>query len=145
MLTNLHQVITHNSVLKIISFVLGFTFWFSLSRSYITTSTYTVPVAVYGLASNYNLNAPESVQVTLRGRRADLAALHPQHVAVHVDGSQLHVGNNNLIISNATLFLPEHINVLSYIPLVNVITVTQHATNTQPAAATTERSPHAAT
>jgi len=145
MLTNLHQTITHSSVLKIISFILGFLFWFSLSRTYVVTTTYTVPVAVYGLPDGYKLDIPETVHVTLSGKRSDMRLLQAPNIAVHVDGSHLTVGQHNLEVSHTTLFLPEHINVLSYNPVPSIITVTQQEATKQPAAATTERSPHATT
>ena len=141
---SLKRTFTANITLKAISLILGYSFWFILSRSYTTTFTHTVPVALYGASADYTIDAPEQIHVTLSGKRSDLAELKRSELAVHVDGKNLQVGANPLIVSCATLFLPEHIKVLNYSPVPSIITVTAREQKT-PSAQSAERSCNATT
>lgn len=123
MYLTMKNILLHNVVLKVISGIIGITFWLMASQSYKATLQCTVPVCFYASPADRIIKAPETVSVTLCGKRNDLKALERSSLAIHINAQKLAIGPNRIVVSHATLFLPKSINVLNYTPLNSVITV----------------------
>lgn len=122
------NLLLNNIVLKVISSIIGITFWFIISQSHTMQLHLQIPVSFYNQRADVAIDAPETIQVTLRGLRANLQLLDLESLAVHIDAHTLLEGPNAMIVNHATLFLPEHINVVHYSPLNSVINVQSKTT-----------------
>ncbi len=102
--------------LKIISLILGYTFWHILSSSHASTAWINVPLCFYNVPEEKSIKAPEGLSVKISGKRDELRMLDLQELAIHINASQLHDGKNLLAITPETIFLPERIKLVHYSP-----------------------------
>lgn len=123
MMKTIKQLIFHNIPLKIVSLVGGYLLWVMISGSHVVNVTHHVPVGLYNTTSEQQIEAPETIVVTLQAPRHALYNLDVEELALHVDASRLQKGENHLHVDRSTLFLPEGINVVHYSPSNAVITV----------------------
>lgn len=117
--------LTSNLTLKILSLIMGYTFWFVWSQTQLTYCCLTVPLCVYNLAENAQIEAPETVDVQLAGKLRDIYHLNLDAVAVHVDGATLQEGSNPYTLTSEQLFVPDTITMVHYAPS-NVV-ISYHA------------------
>ncbi len=97
----------HSNLLKGIALVIGYTFWYIFGGSHASVVTLSVPLCFYNMpASTHIVDAPESISITLAGKRADIRALHQEHLAVHLDASCLRNGKQPITITERELMLP---------------------------------------
>lgn len=119
---NLYSALaTNKSIQKISALVIAFLYWSHLTSLQQQTITAQVPLCFYDLAAEHTLEAPETIVLTLRGKKSDLARIQLPALAAHCDASQLHAGKNGLMITHKELFLPETISVVHYTPLPLVV------------------------
>ncbi len=109
--------ILNNLTLKIVSLIIAYGFWHVASQMRPIDIWIDVPVCFYTVPHTAKIEAPEQVRINLAGRRDDLYNLDTNNLALHINGAALHVGANQLEISNKTLFLPERIKLVNYSPL----------------------------
>ena len=102
-------LVTNNLTLKVISLIMGFTFWFVWSDKQPTSCRVDVPLCVYNVPENAEFQAPETVKIQLSGKLKDLYDLDLDNLAVHIDGSTLHQGNNQCIVKNEQLLMPDDV------------------------------------
>ena len=102
--------------LKIISIILGYSFWYILSSSHTSTAWINIPLYFYNVPTEKSVNAPEVLSVKISGKRDELRMLDLQELAIHVNAAQLHDGKNLLTITPDTIFLPERIKLVHYSP-----------------------------
>lgn len=103
----------------------GYLVWAMVSQSHVITVAHVAPVCVYNASEQCKMNVPETVTIMLQGQRSLLYSLDTNEIAVHVDASRLHAGDNHLVVDRATLFLPDGINVVHYSPSNAVINITE--------------------
>jgi hypothetical protein len=135
---NIKNLLFSNIILKVVSFIIGATFWFIISQSHTRQLHREIPICFYGQQPDSTIDAPDTLRVTLRGTRAHLNLLDLDALALHIDAAKLHMGPNQISVNNATLFLPEQINVVHYSPLNGVITVQAKKISAQSESATHE-------
>ena len=111
---------TNRLVQKISAIVIAFFFWSQLTVLHQQTMTITIPLCFFN-QEQISLDAPETVSITLRGKKADLAQLHTSELAIHIDATKLEKGKNGIMITNKDIFLPESISVVHYYPLPLII------------------------
>lgn len=112
MILNLKKTLLNNAVLKAVSLIFGYTLWFVLSNAYTTSVWLEVPVCFYDTPEHVIVDAPETVKINLVGKRTDLRNLDMQHLAVHINGTRLKTGHQQLTVNHETLLLPHTINIL---------------------------------
>jgi hypothetical protein len=122
MAVKLRNLLTSNLPLKALSLIFGYTIWYVLGYTHSITIEKTVPLSFYATNRMWAIDAPETITVHLSGKRAHLRTLNYDELAVHIDGQTLNEGKNIVMISNETLFLPNSIKLVHYIPT----TVTAH-------------------
>jgi hypothetical protein len=106
-----------NAPLKIISFMLAYSFWALLNQMHPTMLNVTVPLCFYGEQKKGTvITAPETLKVTLSGKRNDLTNLDLTALAAHVDATTLASGPNKLILTREHLFVPPSCNLVHYKP-----------------------------
>jgi hypothetical protein len=101
--------VTNNLTLKVISLIMGFTFWFVWSDKQPTSCRVDVPLCVYNVPENAQFDAPETVKIQLSGKLKDLYDLDLDNLAVHIDGATLREGNNQCIVKNEQLLMPDDV------------------------------------
>jgi len=62
------------------------------------------------------IQAPETIQVELQGKRSDLLLLDLRALAVHINAHLLTEPLQTITISKKNLFLPDSINLVHYVP-----------------------------
>lgn len=102
--------------LKILALIFGTSLWYIFSQSHHDTMSIDVPVCFYDADKNIQLETPETIRVTLTGKRSDLVALELEHLAVHLDASKLNAKSSRLTIEAQHLFLPATIKLVHYSP-----------------------------
>jgi hypothetical protein len=109
----------------IISLVLGYSFWYIASYDQIVTLQINVPLCFAGTIDNYTLQAPEKIDVTLKGKRADIYALDKEALAAHINTSKLLPGKHGILLTEQHLFLPKNVALVQYKPNNLTITVSE--------------------
>ncbi len=123
MQADLKNIVLTNWPIKIISLILGYTFWLALGARLITNQWITIPLSFYNTKKGIAISAPETVTVALRGTRTDLANLNFGQVAAHIDASQLSQGTQLISLHSQQLLLPNNIHMLHSKPSNIVVTI----------------------
>lgn len=110
------NIITSNLTLKVLSLIMGYTFWFTWSQTQTTSYKLNVPLCVYNVPDTAQFTAPETVKVQISGKLQDLYDLDLDNLAVHIDGATLHEGNNQCVVQNEQLFVPDAIKMTHCAP-----------------------------
>jgi len=105
-----------NAPLKVISLILGYTFWYIFGNSHISTAWINVPLCFYNVANTQTVHAPEKISVKIAGKRSDLRALDAEQLAIHINAQNLQNGRNLITITDEALFLPNSIKLVHYTP-----------------------------
>lgn len=87
-----------------------------------TTITCTIPLCFYNTESISNLEAPETIYVTLYGKREDLISLDRKNMSAHIDARSLKQGTNYILLKEHYLCLPSTISIKSYTPAPLLVT-----------------------
>ena len=117
-----------NALLKIICLVLGYNFWYIASFNHIVTIQINVPLCFTAEKNNYRINAPETIDVTLTGKRSDMYGLEKEALAAHININNLLPGKHGIIITEQHLFLPKTITLVDYKPSNLSLTITKTET-----------------
>jgi YbbR domain-containing protein len=112
----LKKLLLANLPLKLISLTLGYAFWCMLSQTHVATREFSVPLTFYNVPEQLIVQAPESVRVTLVGKRIDFWNLDRKALAAHIDLTGKQTGDHPITICAADLFLPDTIKVVHYAP-----------------------------
>lgn len=108
--------LVNNTPLKLFSLLLGYLMWHILSSHQTITTSLTIPVCFYNTTQDYTLKAPETLQITLRGKRSSFNEAYMKDLALHIDAASLTKQTTILPVSSAQLFLPENIALVNYVP-----------------------------
>ena len=123
--TNLKTLFLTNAPLVIISLFLGYSFWYIASYDQTVILQFNVPLCFAGTMDSYTLQAPEKIDVTLKGRRADIYALEKESLAVHINTSKLLPGKHGIIVTDQHLFLPKNVVLVQYKPTNLTVTIAE--------------------
>jgi len=78
--------------------------------------TLSVPLCFYNLPADSSIEAPESISLTIAGKRSEIRALEQEHLAVHIDASELQPGKQLVAITDKKLLLPSSIKLVQHTP-----------------------------
>ena len=120
----LKNIFFSNAPLKVISLFLGYSFWYIATCNQPTTLTTTIPLCFNPLSAHYTIDAPETISVTLQGRRADLYTLDTNLLAAHININKLLPGKHGIVVKDHHLFLPHTITLQEYSPVPLSVTIT---------------------
>jgi hypothetical protein len=107
---------TNLLLLKLISLLFGFAFWYLFIHQQIGYEQRVIPLCFHDLPPDLLIKAPEIIQITVRGKRTDLYSLENNNLAFHIDARKLKKGNNTITLQDHQLYLPEHLTLLSCSP-----------------------------
>ena len=114
----LKRALTTNIALKIVSIVLGYALWNIVSQQQTIVISREALLYFYNIPQSYHVNAPETVTISLEGKKKYLKLLSSEQLAIHINGQELHIGEQPLIMNEKKLFLPEIIKLVNYSPTV---------------------------
>jgi hypothetical protein len=121
--------INANVPIKIISLALGYGLWALFNQMHPSTVTLSIPLCFYGeTTAKRTLAAPETITVTLAGKRSDLARLDLETLAAHIDAATLVPGPNPITLTQAHLFLPATCNLVHCTPSNILVSLKEVAT-----------------
>ena len=112
----LKNLFLSNASLKIICLLFGYSFWYIASFDHIVTFSTNVPLCFSILDSKYTLDAPETIAITIQGKRSALYTLEQKDLAAHININKLLPGKNSIIITEQHLFLPKSVTLVDYKP-----------------------------
>lgn len=108
---SLKKIVTNKPILKINALILGSCFWYFLGQLRPLEITRTIPLAFYGNQTE-PIEAPETIEVCLKGFRKDFYAIDLTELAFHINSESLKKGKNYCLITDEDLFLPPGIKLL---------------------------------
>ncbi len=123
MLSHLHKNLKSNLTLKISSSIFGFLMWCMLGHHHTITRVLLVPVCFYNINNKYTITAPETISITLAGKRTDIYWFDTSLVCIHIDAQPLKKGHTMIPITADKLFLPETLKLVDYSPSALAVTV----------------------
>ncbi len=102
--------------IKINACLLGYGLWVLLSQHQIITTTIQAPVCFYKISDDTTIIAPDTINLTIRASKKVLQRFDAYNSAIHLDASNLELGNNYILLEKENLFLPDEINLVNLIP-----------------------------
>lgn len=116
MAQTLARRLVNNTPLKLFSLLLGYLMWHILSSHQTITKAITIPVCFYNTTQERTIKAPETLQITLRGKRSSFNDAYMKDLALHIDAAALTKQTTIVPVSSSQLFLPESIALVNYVP-----------------------------
>lgn len=110
------RTLMNNIPLKLFSLLLGYTIWHIISAHQTVTRTVTIPVCFYNTTPESKITAPETLTITLQGKRSALYEPSINDLALHIDAATLNKQKTITPISSSQLFLPENVSLVHYVP-----------------------------
>ena len=124
---HLQKLLTNRINLMIISCIIGYGVWYTISIDKPAQLRVSIPICFYGQDEQQTIKAPSHVEVHLCAPRQLLYALDSTVLAVHLNAHKLHTGKNSITLTHAELLLPKCIKLLDYKPLNIVVDVETYA------------------
>jgi len=112
----LKKIFLNNTQIKIVSLILGYSFWYIFSQSHITKIWIDVPICFYQKPENIKIDAPEKIRIQLSGKRSDMYTIDMKTIAFHINMQDTTLGIQALKLSQEQLFLPDSIKLARYSP-----------------------------
>lgn len=121
-----------NHSIKIISLVLGYSFWAIFAQNQNITISTDIPIYFYGNCENLEIISPEAIQAYLLGKRLEFGDTDCSKLAAHINLSDItKEGDYNINICDNDILLQNKIKLVSYSPTSIKITVKEKKKNGQ--------------
>src|SRR5579872_2023577 len=124
----LKKLLLSNAPLKIISLFLGYSLWYVASLNQTVTLSMDIPLCFNTMQESYAINAPETINIQLQGKRSALHCIDQKELAAHIDITKLLPGKHGIILNERHLFLPSTISLVQYTPANISITIVDQKT-----------------
>jgi len=113
--TMIKNLLLTNAPLAMISLFLGYSFWYIASYDQTVTLHINVPLC-FSVRPDNTINAPETIDITIKGKRADMYALDQEALAAHINTEKLLPGKHGILLTEQHCFLPKNIALVHYKP-----------------------------
>ena len=110
------KIFLNNVQIKIISIILGYSFWHIFSLSHTCLIWMEAPLSFYNMPKNLQIESPEKVKIQLSAKRADLYTIDKETLAFHINMQHAKEGNIITSLTKEQLLLPETIKIVRYYP-----------------------------
>ena len=110
------QITLHHNFIKCIAVIIGYSIWAILAQQQAITVHVKLPICFYQTSQDYELQAPEYVQIALSGYRKDLSLYDPEENALHINASNYPIGTHEIKLDKQNLFLPNNIKLVQLKP-----------------------------
>jgi hypothetical protein len=108
-------MIQHRHVTKLCSIILGYSIWFCIAQHQTMSQSYEALICFYDTKTEH-ITAPSSVEITVQGNRKELYKFKKEHATIHLDGSTLKEGEQEILLSRENLFLPDTLKLVDLVP-----------------------------
>lgn len=115
MKTNLSALIQHPHVTKVCSIILAYSIWFCIAQHQIISQNYKSSIYFYD-TTQHEIQSTDLVEITLQGSRKDLYNFKEHHATIHLDGSKLKPGKQEVLLTRENLFLPDSLKLIDLVP-----------------------------
>ena len=112
-------------ILKICALVIGYAIWHVFSQAQTITITHTVPVCFDNQSDKQIIKGPETVTVSLQGKREAFRTIDLNLLAAHINIARLSAQQSRIHLLCSHLFLPEHILLVDYSPAPIVVEMSE--------------------
>lgn len=103
--------------LKLFSGIIAYGLWHLMGSLCHTTRSLNTQISCYNIPQNRKLIHPESVTITMRGRRDLLASFNKDALTAYIDATSFDQDKEYIIhIDTQNLFLPDEIKVIRCCP-----------------------------
>lgn len=120
-----------NQSLKIVSFTLGYLFWIILAQTQNIQISVDIPLYFYNLKQDSQVDAVETINIQISGKRSDMQKLYFEQLAAHIDLNNCIAGENNIEINSSDIFLHNKFKLISYFPHTLKIQIKENNNQTQ--------------
>jgi len=103
-------------LLKLISILFGFAFWYLFMHHQIGYQQIDAQLCFHDIPEEMSIKAPATVEIMARGNHRALHEIDHDVLSFHIDASKLAEGENEIALKDHQLFLPEHTQLLSCNP-----------------------------
>lgn len=111
-----------NFTINSMAIIFGILWWSVLSNLHRAQRTITIPLCFYN-TNQLHVTAPETIAITISGKRSHLRSLNASNVAIHMDAQSLPEQTSILNIRQEHLLLPQNVNLVSYSPSNPLVTL----------------------
>jgi len=122
---SLRKIFLSNAQIKIISLILGYSFWYIFSQSHACNIWVDAPISFYNIPKNLQIEAPEKIKMQLSAKRADLYTIDKKTVAFHIDMQNAKRGDTIIQPLEEQLLLPQSIKMVRCYPANIAISITE--------------------
>jgi len=122
----LKKIFLNNVQIKIISLILGYSFWYLLSQMHVANIWLDTPICFYNVPENLQIESVDKVKILLSAKRADLYTLNKETLAFHIDMQDAHLGNRIIKLKETQLLLPETIKLVRQYPVNIALTIKEN-------------------
>lgn len=105
-----------NKTIKIMSVIIGYSFWAILGQHHTIDQWVEVPLCFYNGSEKEIVSAPEKVCIQIQAKRSDFKALQYKDLALHIDIDHLSTGKQLLSVTAQKLFLPNSFKLVNCKP-----------------------------
>ncbi len=116
-----------NALLKVVALIFGYSIWLILAQHQPLKINHNIPLSFYLPNNTANIHSPSEITVHLLGKRLDFQKLDFKSLGVHIDISSLQApGTYQIPITSEQIFLPNHIQLLYYSPVMINLELEDH-------------------
>ncbi|MBI2352644.1 hypothetical protein HYV11_00180 [Candidatus Dependentiae bacterium] len=106
----LKAILLKTNVIRITSCIIGYSLWSFLASYQTIIIEKEIPLCFYQIDKATSVTAPETIKVSLSGKRKDIYLLQPDHIAIHINATDYQEGKHLLHLQREHFFLPDQIH-----------------------------------
>lgn len=121
------KILSYNVPLKIFSLVFAYGIWYTCAHSITTDKTIHIPVYIHHAVEHTIVNAPHSIQVTLRGKLPLMRTIENQLITLHIDAQNCQKPVDWIAVKESDLSIPYDVQLVHCYP--SMIAIATHTTD----------------
>ena len=127
---NLKNVILNKRLLPINACIGGYIIWLMIGMQQPTTLHIQAPVRFYQTPENFEVKAPEHIDILMQSSRKTLRNIDAKNTTAHINLHGFQPGDHIIHINNKNLFLPNSVKLVELTPSEFTITLTPTSVET---------------
>ncbi|MFC1842126.1 hypothetical protein ACFLYU_00500 [Candidatus Dependentiae bacterium] len=126
----LKKIFLNNAQIKIISLILGYSFWYIFSQSHVSKIWLDAPICFYNTPQSLQISCKDKVKIQLWAKRSDLYTIDRETLAFHIDMQEAKKGDIVMKLNQNQLLLPESIKMVRCYPTNIAVKINEIKTQT---------------
>ncbi|MBT4855718.1 hypothetical protein HOM50_02010 [bacterium] len=116
MKVTIRNLLLSHPLIKLFAVFCGYCFWLLLATNQITTRTFKIPLFFYNTQKKERIVAPETIEVTVKGKRDSLQSIEQYAPSIHLDAAQTDYTEKDVTLAEGDILLPNNVNLVNYAP-----------------------------